>query len=128
MKPLPMIFAAMMALGWLQTAQAQKKLPVQWTFEPQAASVAPGGKFSGKLTAKIDPTWHMYSVTTPKGGGLPTVIKVDDPALARLTVYQPKPDKKFDPNFNVDTERYEAEVVFLVELELAKTAAASGLR
>ena len=116
-----------MALGSLWTAQAQKKLPVQWAFEPQAASVAPGGKFTGKLTAKIDPTWHMYSVTTPKGGGLPTIIKVDDPALAGVKIYQPKPEKKFDPNFNVDTERYEGEVVFLVEVELAKTAAAGSL-
>ena len=127
MKLLTTIFAAMMALGSLWTAQAQKKLPVQWTFEPQTASVAPGGKFSGKLTAKIDPTWHMYSMTTPKGGGLPTVIKVDDPALAGMKVYQPKPEKKFDPNFNVDTERYEGEVVFLVDVELAKTAAAGSL-
>ena len=69
----------------------------------------------------------MYSMTTPKGGGLPTVIKVDDPALAGVKVYQPKPEKKFDPNFNVDTERYEGEVVFLVEVELAKTAAAGSL-
>lgn len=117
----------MMALGSLATAQAQKKLPVQWTFEPQAASVAPGRNFSGKLTAKIDPTWHMYSLTTPKGGGLPTTVKVDDPALAGVKVYQPKPDKKFDPNFNVDTERYEGEVVFLVEVELAKPVAAGSL-
>ena len=127
MKPLTTIFAAMLALGSLSTAQAQRKLPVQWAFESTAASAAPGGKFIGKLTAKIDPTWHMYSVSTPKGGGLPTVIKVDDPALAGVKVYQPKPDKKFDPNFNVDTERYEGEVVFLVEVELAKTVAAGSL-
>ncbi len=127
MKLLATILAAVVALGSLWTAQAQKKLPVQWTFEPQAAAVAPGGKLNGKLTAKIDPTWHMYSLTTPKGGGLPTVIRVDDPALAGVKVYQPKPDKKFDPNFNVDTERYEGEVVFLVEVELAKTAPAGPL-
>ncbi len=89
--------------------------------------MAPGAKFSGKLTAKIDPTWHMYSLTTPKGGGLPTSIKVDDPAVASLKVYQPKPDKKFDPNFNVDTERYEGDVVFVIEAELAKTAAPGSL-
>ena len=116
-----------MALGSLSPAQVQKKLPVQWTFSPLAASVAPGGILHGKLTAQIDPTWHMYSPTTPKGGGLPTIIKADDPALAGVKVYQPKPDKKFDPNFNVDTERYEGEVVFLVEVELAKTAVAGSL-
>jgi len=93
MKAIATIFAAVLMLGSLRVAQAQKKLPVQWTFEPQAASVAPGGKFTGKLTAKIDPTWHMYSVTTPKGGGLPTNIKIDDAAVAGLKIYQPKPEK-----------------------------------
>src|SRR3954469_10667522 len=127
MKRLATIFAAGMMLGSVWLVQADKKLPVQWTFEPQTAPVAPSGKFTGKLTAKIDPTWHMYSVSTPKGGGLPTIIKIDDPAVADLKVYQPKPDKKFDPNFGVDTERYEGEVVFLVEAELAKTATPGAL-
>ena len=129
MKLLTTIFGAVLGLGSLWTAQAQtqKKLPVQWTFEPQVTAVSPGGKLHGKLTAKIDAGWHMYSVTTPKGGGPPTIIKVDDPALSSVQIYQPKPDKKFDPTFKVDTERYEGDVVFLVEVELAKTAAPGSL-
>lgn len=127
MKSLTTIAAAVFLLGSVSLAQTPKKLPVQWILEPQSTTVAPGAKFAARLTAKIDSGWHMYSLTTPKGGGLPTTIKIDNPAVAGFKVYEPKPDKKFDPNFKVDTERYEGEAVFLAEVELAKTAAAGPL-
>src|SRR5438445_6797519 len=126
-KLLTTILAVVLMLGSVVTAQTTKKLPVQWTFASDSASVAPGGSFLAKLTAKIDAGWHMYSLTTPKGGGLPTIVKIDNPAVAGVKIYQPKPDKKFDQNFNVDTERYEGEVVFLAEVELAKNATAGPL-
>src|SRR5262249_28416037 len=39
----------------------------------------------------------------------------DGSPLASFQVFQPKPRRAFDPNFNSDTETYEGEVTFLVE-------------
>src|SRR5262249_37491551 len=57
--------------------------------------------------------------TTPKGGPIPTTLALaDTPAK----IYQPKPGRRFDPNFNLDTETFEKEVVFQVVTELKKDA------
>src|SRR3954447_24705784 len=71
-------------LGCLSVSWAQKRNVVTWEMTPDPAKAAPGGPFRLKLTAKIDPEWHMYSLTTPKGGGLPAVI-----TLGSAKVYQP---------------------------------------
>ena len=69
----------------------------------------------------------MYSPTTPKpgptGGPIPTTIQLDDnPAITRATLFHPAPHRKFDPNFNLDTETYEKEVKFYFKLDLAPSA------
>jgi thiol:disulfide interchange protein len=72
------------------------------------------------LKAEIDPGWHMYSLTTPPGP-IPTTIKtIDSPAVAGFTIFEPPPIRKFDPNFNADTETYEGEATFLVGIQLKK--------
>src|SRR5579864_8367392 len=96
---------------------------VQWTFDLSPASAAPGTEVVGKLTGTIDSGWHLYSITTPPGP-IPTTIRLaDNPAVESLAIYQPKPERKFDPNFNADTETYTGKVVFLLKIKLAKTAA-----
>jgi thiol:disulfide interchange protein len=47
--------------------------------------------------------------------------------VERAAVYQPNPEKKFDSLANVETERYEGTVVFLLEAQLAKNAPAGPL-
>ncbi len=106
-------------------ALAQTPEHVKWSLDLTPASAPPGAKVLGHLKATIDPGWHLYSLSTPPGP-IPTTIKIADrPAIERVRILQPKPDRKFDPNFNSDTETYEREAVFLVELELRKSAAAS---
>ncbi len=102
--------------------------PVQWTLAFEPASAAPGGKLLGKLTATVDSGWHVYSLTTPPGGPRPTTITVaDNPSLASFHIYQPKPERKLDPNFQIDTETYQGTIVFLVEVELKKDAPTGNL-
>ena len=104
---------------------AQKKMPVVWSLGFEPASAAPGAKVMGKLTGKIDAGWHVYSLTTPEGGGIPATVKLaDNPVIASTRTFQPKPESKFDPNFNANTERFDDEVVFLIEVQLAPGAAA----
>ena len=95
---------------------------VQWTFDAAPSSAAPGAEVLGKLTGTIDSGWHLYSITTPPGP-IPTTIRLaDNPAVQSLTVYQPKPERKFDPNFNTDTETYTEKVTFLLKIKLAQSA------
>lgn len=98
--------------------------PVQWKLTFDAKSAPPGSKILGHLTATIEPGWHLYSLTTPRPPIATTVGLADSPVVAGVKVYQPKPVVKMDPTFNVNTETFGEEVVFLIEIELKKDAPA----
>jgi thiol:disulfide interchange protein DsbD len=105
------------------TLSAQKLDPVQWTLTSDVAKAPAGSTVPLKLTAKLEPGWHLYSLTTPPGGPIPTTAAVADNASVEKTVlYQPKPERKLDPNFGVDTETFLNEAVFWVTAELKKDA------
>jgi thiol:disulfide interchange protein DsbD len=83
---------------------------VQWTAVSDAPNLV-------KLTAKIDDGWHMYSLTTPPGP-IPTTIRViNSPEVKGIAVFEPPPIRKFDPNFNAETETYEGTQTFYVRVE-----------
>ncbi|MBL8296231.1 MAG: thioredoxin family protein [Bryobacterales bacterium] len=96
--------------------------PVQWSLTVEPGKVAPGGKFLAKLTAKVQPGWHLYSTTTPPGP-IPTRMGLSEKGSAKaVKLHQPPPVRKFDPNFNADSEFYDGEAVFLIEAELPADA------
>jgi thiol:disulfide interchange protein len=102
--------------------------PVQWTLSFDSKAARPGGHVLAKFTAKVEAPYHVYSLTTPKGGPNPTTVGIaDNPAVAGFKVYEPKPDRKFDPNFQLDTETYESELAVLIDIELKKDAPAGPL-
>jgi len=99
--------------------------PVQWTLTFQSKSAPPGSHVLAKFAAKIAPGWHLYSLTTPKGGPIPSTSSLaDSPVISGFKLYQPKPERKLDPNFQIDTETFADEVVLLYDVELKKDAAA----
>lgn len=103
---------------------AQKLNPVQWSLSFEPATAPPGSKVLARVTAKLDPGWHLYALAAPKPI-IPTSVKLaDSPAIAAFTVHQPKPETKFDQNFGFDVASYESEAVFLLETTLAKNAGA----
>jgi thiol:disulfide interchange protein DsbD len=76
-----------------------------------------------RLTGILDPGWHLYSMSTP--AATPTTILLADNPVAELNrVLQPPPKRSFDPNFDSDTETYQDQVAFLLELEIKKSAPA----
>jgi thiol:disulfide interchange protein DsbD len=112
---LPVVLAA--------TLSAQKLDPVQWTLTSDIAKAPAGSTVPLKLTAKLEPGWHLYSLTTPPGGPIPTTAALADNASVEKTLlYQPKPERKLDPNFGIDTETFKDEAVFWVTAELKKDA------
>ena len=120
MRAAPILLPLLLAAG---SGFAEKLDPAKWSLELPAAA-PPGGKVLGKLQAKIEPGWHLYSLTTPAGGPIPTTIRLDNnAAVESFRVFEPPPKRAFDPNFNLDTETYEGEPVFLIEIETKKDAA-----
>ena len=104
------------------TTLAQNVEPVSWSMASSTA--APGGKVLLKLTAKLGEGWHLYSPTTPKGGPIPTSITLaDSPVIESYKLFEPKPDRKADAAFGIDTETFEGDVVFVLEAVLKKDAA-----
>ena len=109
-----------LALSFSAFAQSEKFNHVQWKLTFDQAAAAPGATIAGRLEAIVDPEWHMYSLTTPPGPIATTIEAVDSPAIGRVTIFEPPPVRKFDPNFNADTETYEGTQVFLARIELKK--------
>jgi len=103
---------------------SQRLDPVQWSLKLDSEAARPGARLAARLMANIQPGWHLYSLTTPKGP-IPTTVRIlDNPAIAGYEVYQPKPSVKFDPNFKVDTETFEGETELFLILQISPAAAA----
>lgn len=119
------IFVGAVALFALAPAARAAEDPVQWSLAPASPSVAPGGTILARLTATLEPGWHLYAPTTPKGGPIPTTLALaSTPAIAAVRIYEPQPERRFDPNFQLDTETFAKEAVFLVAIELSRDAPA----
>jgi thiol:disulfide interchange protein DsbD len=105
--------------GW---AGAQQH--ASWSVAADPATAAPGGATLARVTAEIDPGWHLYSASSP--AGIPATFQVTSVSglVEMRGVYQPPPKRAFDPNFNSPTETYEGQVSFLLVVDMAKTAPA----
>lgn len=100
-----------------------KEDPVTWKLAAQTPKVAPGGHVWLAFQANIDPGWHLYSPTTPEGGPIITKIGLtDSPDVASYEVFRPKPFRKLDPNFNLDTETYTGSPIFYIDATLTPGA------
>ena len=71
----------------------QRLDPVQWSLSSDVEKAPPGTTVSLHLTATMEPGWHLYSLTTPKGGPIPTTVSLaENPALESTSLFQPRPD------------------------------------
>ncbi|HZS05966.1 MAG TPA: cytochrome c biogenesis protein CcdA [Blastocatellia bacterium] len=116
--------AAVLALSG-QVA-GQKLNVVSWSGKADKSQVRPGEAAKLLLTAKIEPNWHMYSLTQPPP---PRATKI---ALAEGSAFtldgapkQPAPIVAYDPNFEINTQTFENSVTFTVPVK-ANTDAAPG--
>ena len=126
MKRFTLITAA--CLFWLPIASpAQRMNPIRWTLELEPAAAPPGATVLGRLTAKLEPGWHLYSLSTPRPPIATTIALAGTGAVAETKVYTPSPSRKFDPNFGVETETFDKETVFLLAIRLAGQAAAGDV-
>ena len=90
-----------------------------------AQFTAPSGTTPGRLfiTAKIEPGWHIYSITQPPGGPLATKIDVEPvPGVGRPTKWASSvvPERKKEPAFdNMVIETHQGTLTWYAPLEIA---------
>jgi thiol:disulfide interchange protein DsbD len=88
-----------------------------WNLAVQPASAVPGSKVLIRAQARVESGWHLYSAT--ERSGRPTSFKLSPETLVEnVRILQPPPKRALDPNFNAETETYEADVAFLLEVQL----------
>lgn len=101
---------------------------VKWSASLRPADARRGEGAQIVVSAQIPKGWHLYSTTTPKGGPLPTVLKMAPNAalIASGPPVQPKPNVKFDPGFKINVETYEGAVTFGLPVKLKVNAPAKA--
>lgn len=100
-----------------------------WTVAASRAEARRGEVVTVLVRATIQEGWHLYSMTTPAGGPKPTVFALErtpgvEPAGRAM---QPAPARKFDENFQIDTEQFAGEVEFAVPVRITDAAAEGPL-
>jgi thiol:disulfide interchange protein len=119
--------ARFLALLLLANPAAWAQDPVQWSLQTEAPGPFKAGEqFAVKLTANIDPAWHIYSTTQGPGGPFPTAITIpaNQPVRLNGAIGGPPPLREMDANFGIPTETLTGAVAFRVPLIV--TAEAPG--
>jgi thiol:disulfide interchange protein len=109
---------------------AQGLNPIKFSAKADPSALKPGQKTRITLTAEIDPSWHLYSLTQPPGGPRPTriVIAEESPVVLVGNPRQPRPRVAPDPNFSTPgqppfmTETFEERVEFTLDAEVKSDA------
>jgi thiol:disulfide interchange protein len=117
-----MIRALAFLMALAATGSAQSLDPVKWSLSVDPPTAPPGARILARLTATIEPGWHLYGLSTPPPSR-PTSIKL--PGYDTLRIYNQEPKRAFDKNFEIETQTYEGKADFLLETTL-KTDAAPG--
>src|SRR5450759_3263888 len=121
----PAILGLFLLARGLLAQLAQGDQHVTWKLSVEPAAAPPGGKVLVRMAGHIDTGWHLYSMSTP--AAIPTKIQLaPSPAVEKFRALEPQPKRAFDANFNSDTETYEGDVAFLLELELKQDAPAGA--
>jgi thiol:disulfide interchange protein DsbD len=115
-----LLLACGAASGW-----AQQRNPVQWTLDLSPTEAPPGSSIAARFSARMEPGWHIYALTSPAGGPTPTTIKLNAiPAIGEVKLYQPKPKTKFDPNFSMNVDAFEGDLTLAAEIRISPDAPA----
>lgn len=126
-KTLLVLLTAVSSLASASIAAAQvPDEPIHWALatEKPDAKTTRGGTITLALTATIDEGWHLYSLTLPAGGPIPTRITIPtgQEFAAAGDVIEPATKSSFDSNFNMTLEYFEEKATFGVPLKASMAA------
>jgi DsbC/DsbD-like thiol-disulfide interchange protein len=99
-------------------AFAQKKDPVSWTYIAKKKSV---NTYDVVITASLPKPWHIYSVKSPKGAGMPTnILFKKNPLISLLGPIKEngKLESEYDENFEMTVKYYSNKVEFIQTIVL----------
>lgn len=112
--------AAFICLSVVAQANAAEN-PVHWSAAPIQKPCPPGGTFTAKLLARIDPGWHLYALEQEEGGPIPMEISLGGQSDFSLgTIRASKPIQLFDPNFNKRVNLYIEKAEFSLPFTVAR--------
>lgn len=99
---------------------------VEWTAKPVRIVNGPDGTplLEVELRGKVEPGWHVYSLTQKAGGPTPMSVSVEGSTQYELagSVDGPAAERAMDPNFGVETETYSGEPVFKLAVKVPSSA------
>ncbi len=104
---------------------AQKLDPIQWALGPFPA-VKAGEEFKIPVRAHFGEHWHLYSLTTPRPPIATKVLAAEGAPFSVVRVDQPEPIRKMDPNFESETETFDADVEFTLVAKATKDIPANS--
>lgn len=119
MKKIVLLILSLIAI---MAVQAQE--PTSWTVK-----LVDKGNSEVELTAsfRIDPTWHIFDITIPDNGPMPTTISIDNlkgaTKVGNLKVVNSKLKRKYDEIFQMEYGYYENQATFVQTLKITDKAA-----
>lgn len=107
----------------VQAAGIEEEVPdVQWKVAVRPAVHSKiGTTVLLRIFGEIPTGWHVYALTEPPGGPTALSVKVDpDQTVTRQvgSVSGPKPQRKHDRSFDLDTETYSGSFALEIPLRL----------
>ncbi len=85
------------------------------------------GEVELTTTFRIDPTWHIFDITIPENGPMPTTISIDKlkgaTKIGNLKAVNSKLKKKYDDIFQMEYGYYENQATFVQTLKITDKAA-----
>ena len=93
-----------------------------WTLTAEPPSAPPGSTILIHAAVHIELGWHLYSASS--AAGIPAQFQVSPESLVR--VLQQPPKRAFDAVQSTDTETYEGDATFLLEVKVRGDAPAGA--
>jgi len=116
-------FLALVAVGIAGPMQQIPKEPIKWSIKASLPEkpLKPGDAFALQLIATIEDGWHLYSTDQVEGGPIPTriVLPGGQPFEQAGNIESTEPKTEMDPNFNLMTQYYEEQALFVIPVKVA---------
>lgn len=112
------LLAIIVVIASSSFAKAQVEDPVSWSFK---ANKIDGKKYEITINASIEQGWHLYSISLPEGGPIPTTFKftqTPDFKLNDKVKEITKSTKEKDEVFNLELSFFAKEATFSQVVEL----------
>lgn len=115
------VLASLVAFTPFTAAQSR---PVSWSIRTSGKVYKASDKLRVELEAQIELGWHIYSITQPPGGPIPTRITLPTDQSFRLagTIKAPQPEIEMDEGFGILAEMHRGTAKFTLPVEVAADA------